>query len=106
MLDTILSMSTKEEFTSLCSSLVCPNTRAKLFSAITSSDVLLDSNDLWLSETLDSVVGSNANHIERFLDLTAKEPKAAKLLHRLQIIGYANPGLSKSISCFLNRAVI
>lgn len=105
MINRILEMDCSTSFISVSRDLVLKDKQRELADSLTRSAITLSSEAMWTPEELNAKLGAT-NGITEALKFTAGEDDSAKLLHRLQILGYANPGIHRFIQQFLQRACV
>lgn len=105
MVDRILNMRVMDDFISVSCDLLNKSNRSALYDSIVDSGLVMLSEDAWTPEELDCIA-RRSNGVVDALDMTVEEPKSARLLHRLQLIGWCNPGICRYIQQVLQRACV
>lgn len=105
MVDKILAIKTTADFTFVSCELLKKEAKTALYDSMASSGILMLNEDAWTPEELDTIA-KYPQRLEEAIARTEGEDDSAKLLHRLQLIGRCNPGISKYIQQVLQRACV
>jgi len=105
MLGAILEMRDYKDFLKTSCRLLTANARSELYHEISDANYVLLLQDLWEEDRLiPMVVGEQS--IVQSLGETEGDEIPAKIVHRLQLLGKANPGLEKYLYSYLSRACV
>lgn len=105
MVQRILDMDTPEKFIEVSRDLITADARTELYNSIVSSGMMLLADSMWTPEELASI-SADQNGLNAALRNTNDEIAPTKLLHRLQLLGYMNPGIRRYILQYLQRACV
>lgn len=105
MLNELNSMETEEDFDSVAKDLLSADKRVELFGDILEELLVFKSEDLWTNAYINEITNNQTN-ITKALQCTVGEGLAERTLHRLQLLGYLNPGIQTYIDNYLSRACV
>ncbi len=105
MLGAILEMSNYKDFLKTSCRLLTASARSELYHEISDAGYVLLLQDLWEEDRLIPMVVSEQSVVQSLKETTDDEV-TAKIVHRLQLLGKANPGLEKYLYSYLSRACV
>lgn len=105
MVDKICGITTLHDFMDVGLQLADTKNRILLYREIGSREILLCIDDAWTHEEVEEY-GRDSTRVLKALELTRDEEIQIKLLRRLQLLSFCNPGIERYISQFLKKACV
>ena len=105
MLQEIMDMRSSDDFMRVSRDMISRHSRTELCEEMKTAGIIISSEDCWTPEQLHSFY-CRSNGVESGLDATSADGDSAKLVHRLQLIGTFNPGLTQSLRKFIEKICV
>lgn len=107
MLAELLAINTADEFVAFTARLLNKGNQDKLREEIQASNVVLLSEDMWDDAELERVNASiSAGHFPEMCASGGRSTIQKDILHRLQTLGYCNPGIRVFMDKYLEKVCL